>query len=64
MPSTAGRITRLASRPYTLRMPGRSRPERATFVGSAAATWVFAALYFCCYAPYSALAKALSSGAK
>ncbi|MCA9659891.1 MAG: hypothetical protein KC486_16220 [Myxococcales bacterium] len=44
-------------------MPGRSRPERATFVGSAAATWVFAALYFCCYAPYSALAKALSSGA-
>lgn len=35
---------------------------RREIVGSQAAIWVFAALYFACYAPYTALTKSISSG--
>lgn len=35
---------------------------RRDLVGSRAAIWVFAAIYFCCYLPYTALAKSISNG--
>jgi len=40
-----------------------SPPGRSGLIGSPRAIWVFAALYFGCYAPYTALTKGLSGGA-
>lgn len=36
---------------------------RSGLIGSTRGIWVFAALYFACYAPYTALTKGLSGGA-
>lgn len=53
------------SRGVDIRPPGW-RPEvgavRSRHVGPKHAIWLFAAGYFACYVPYSALTKALSSG--
>lgn len=35
---------------------------RGEIVGSPSAIWIFAALYFACYAPYTALTKSISDG--